>query len=255
MSRKNSRSAHPLYLAIETATDVCSVLLAEERRILAQDHLYAPRSQGRKLAPMIQGLFNSAQRTPEELDYVAVSSGPGSYTGLRIGLSTAKGICVALDKPLVAVDALTALAHHTLITLEEEPSLMPPDKDFQIMPAIDARRMEIFTALFDTHALQLEPIRAEILEPNQFPWGGKHKGRPTCISGDGAQKLHQWAETWPHVHVLDQVGCHARGLIQPSLHRWQQGMTEDLVSFEPFYLKDFVAGKPGAKWNRIIHSG
>ena len=246
----NTGHPTPRFLAIETATDVCSVVLAEGHEVIAGEHHKAPRLHSQKLTTYIARLFAQSGWRKRDLDFVAISSGPGSYTGLRIGLSTAKGICFGLDVPLVAVDALTSLACYMG---EQLPGEVEKQAPFFLMPMLDARRMEVYTALFDQRGTMLRPVSAQILEAGYFPYQELMQANvPAYIAGDALPKLENWWTQHDFIHPLKGIESHARGLVQPALARWSAGLTEDLIRFEPFYLKDFVAQNPDKKMQRAL---
>src|ERR1700679_1775691 len=152
-----------MILQIETATSSCSVALANQGKVLAVKQLDGRNVHAEMITLFIEEVVAAAGIKYEDLDAVAVSSGPGSYTGLRIGVSTAKGLCFALEKPLIAVETLTAMAHGAL--KRGETAL---NDDLLLCPMIDARRMEVYTALFDKELVQLKPTAAEIIDEHSF---------------------------------------------------------------------------------------
>ena len=171
------------------------------------------------------------------LDAVCVSSGPGSYTGLRIGVSTAKGLCYALDKPLIAVETLQGMANLFL--------MQNPDFDGFVCPMIDARRMEVYTAMFDNTGARLEPTTAEVIGPESF--GGYLAKSDVAFVGDGAEKTKEILGAYPNAVYGLPFEFSAQGLLAEAHRRYTEGIFEDVAYFEPFYLKDFVAKKPVVK--------
>jgi tRNA threonylcarbamoyladenosine biosynthesis protein TsaB len=165
------------------------------------------------------------------LDAVAVSEGPGSYTGLRVGVSTAKGICFGAQKPLIAVNSLLSLARLVI----DRNALPAPD--CLIAPMIDARRMEVYTALFDAQGNRLSDITAEIIDEKSF--AGTLAQQPVLFIGDGAEKCKKFLQ---HPNALfAEVTATAAGMLHPALDAFAQKKFVDVAYFEPFYLKDFVA--------------
>ena len=148
-----------LILLIETATVVCSVALANDNKILAEVHSEEPNAHSSKLSPFIEQIFAQCGKKVSQLDAVCVSSGPGSYTGLRIGVSTAKGLCYALGKPLLAVPTLQGMAAQYYA--------MHPEYRGMVCPMIDARRMECYTAIYGPNAEELKAVSADIIEKIQ----------------------------------------------------------------------------------------
>ena len=149
-----------LILLIETATAVCSVALANDNKILAEVHSEEPNAHSSKLSPFIEQIFAQCGKKVSQLDAVCVSSGPGSYTGLRIGVSTAKGLCYALGKPLLAVPTLQGMAAQYYA--------MHPEYRGMVCPMIDARRMECYTAIYGPNAEELKAVSADIIEPGIY---------------------------------------------------------------------------------------
>src|SRR5579863_8964207 len=169
-----------LILQIETATTVCSVALALNGEVLCLREVEQRNIHAEKITLFIDELLNDVGKSYSALDAVAVSSGPGSYTGLRIGVSVAKGLCFALDKPLIAVETLTAMADG----LMEQRSI--DNSSLLLCPMIDARRMEVFTAVFDTRGNKIKPTSAEIIDEDSF--SDLLKDHQVIFFGDGAQK-------------------------------------------------------------------
>ena len=166
-------------LLIETATDVCSVAVSEGNEILSSGHITEARSQASQLAPLIQDTVSRAGMRIQDLAAVAVSSGPGSYTGLRVGVSTAKGICFGAGIPLIGIETLTAIAYGAIRTgaVQEDPE----------GPMIDARRMEVYTALYESSAQRISDTEAVVLAPDTFS-GTLAEYRRAVFTGDGAAK-------------------------------------------------------------------
>src|ERR1700712_2683209 len=150
-------------LQIETATTICSVALTKDGNVLAFKQLDERNIHAEIITLFIEELIKGAAIQFNDLDAIAVSCGPGSYTGLRIGVSTAKGLCFALDKPLIAIETLSAMAHG-MITKEG----YGPADNILLCPMIDARRMEVFTAVFTTDGDKIKPTAAEIVDKNSF---------------------------------------------------------------------------------------
>lgn len=212
-------------LHLETSTKVCSVALSLNGDCIAiQESNTDDYQHAEQLTLFIQDVLASATITLKNLDAVAVSAGPGSYTGLRIGVSTAKGLCYALDIPLIAVDSLYSLA--------KMGSLAYPGRSICAM--IDARRMEVYSAIYTPDLELIKPISADILDEKSY----EEFGKITCV-GDGVLKVQSlWADS---NRVLDaEIMCSARGQIELAYEKMERGEVEDVAYFEPFYLKDFV---------------
>lgn len=233
-------------LLIETSTRVCSVGLAIDGKLLSlhEDHS-ANYSHSAVLTVFIEQVLQETGLTPNNLNGVAVSQGPGSYTGLRIGVSAAKGICFALDIPLIAIDTLQAMAR---MCLEEKSEALAahahPECPLLLVPMIDARRMEVYNAVFNTRFQNVEPTRATVVEQGTFD--KLLKGHRMAFFGDGAQKCIP-VLNHPNARVFEDVFPSVRGMVLRAVEKFEQGDFVDVAYFEPFYLKDFVAGVPKVK--------
>lgn len=217
-----------LILHLETATRACSVALSEQGRLIAIKEV-ADESfvHGEQLTLFVQEVMNDSGKGLNELDAVSVSAGPGSYTGLRIGAATAKGLCYALGVPLIAIDSLHALA---AIVREEYP-------DHSLCPMIDARRMEVYTCLLDPNYLELIPVDAVVVDEQTFSAYDSF-----LFFGDGAEKL---TELWQNrsSKFLPGIQASAKGQCSIAYQHFLQKKFVDLAYWEPRYLKDFVTGK------------
>lgn len=220
-------------LLIETATPVCSVALARDGEILMELHSDESNAHSSQLSPFIGQLFDRCGLVPAQLDAVCVSSGPGSYTGLRIGVSTAKGFCYALDRPLLAVPTLQGMAAQYYA--------QHPDYKGMVCPMIDARRMECYTAVFASPADELKPVSADIITEGIYDQY-LDRGEVTFI-GDGAEKTRPILDLHANARYAADFRISAAGMLPVALDRLQAGRFEDVAYFEPYYLKDFVAKK------------
>ncbi len=220
----------PLILNIETTSAICSVCLANNGKLI--DYRQDPQgnSHARALTVFIEEMLLQNKLAPVDIDVVAVSAGPGSYTGLRIGASVAKGLCYALNKPLVAVPTLLALANKFIITQN--------DSTAAYMPALDARRMDIYTAVYSAEGDEILSTRAvtvnEELE-NQLAQFGK-----LYVGGTGAGKCKPVFKL-PQILYTGEVNCDARLMISIAETRALAAQFEDVAYFEPLYLKEFGA--------------
>ncbi len=215
-----------LILNIETATKNCSVALAKNGKILAFKELNDGNySHAEKLHPFIEEVLKEAKIAKQDLSAVAVSKGPGSYTGLRIGVSAAKGLCFALDVPLIAIDTLTALSYKVHI------------ENGLIVPMLDARRMEVYSAVYDCKHQQIRVIKAEVIDENSFQ--DELNSCSVYFVGDAVTKCkaviqHENAffveETYPSSIEMSTL----------SYEKYKKSDIEDVAYFEPFYLKDFL---------------
>lgn len=224
-------------LLLETATPVCSVVLAEDGKNIAHRESSEQNAHSSCLSVFIDEVMKEAGMDFRSLDAVCISSGPGSYTGLRIGTSTGKGLCYALGKPLLSVETLQGMANWFL---KEN-----PDYQGLVCPMIDARRMEVYTAMFDSDGNRLTPTTAEIIDENSFSDFLK-KGRVAFI-GDGAEKTKTLLSGNANAVYDMPFEISAEGLLAEAERELQCSEFEDVAYFEPFYLKDFVAAKPVVK--------
>lgn len=226
-----------LILQIETATTACSVALAQDGNVLACKELNERNVHAEVITVFIEEVVATAGKTYADLDAVAVSSGPGSYTGLRIGVSTAKGLCYALDKPLIAVETLQAMT--------DGMAAQNPEKDTLLCPMIDARRMEVYTALFDSSGQRVKVTSAEIIDEHSF--SDVLANQPVLFFGDGAEKCRSVLQSHGNAHFAADFVNSARYLTKGALAKFAALQFEDIAYFEPFYLKDFIAGKKAGK--------
>jgi len=227
-------------LCIETSTTVCSVALGDENGILGVREVSDPKAHSTKLPLLIEEVLKESNITANELDAVAVSKGPGSYTGLRIGVSMAKGICYASKIPLIGVSSLQAMAMGILFTKSDI------DSSWLLCPMIDARRMEVYTAFYDSNANPITDVNAVIIDQNSF---SEHLASKTILFfGDGSPKCKNVISNQNAIFI-DDFSPSARFMLPLALKAFNNEQFEDTAYFEPFYLKDFIATK--AK-NKII---
>lgn len=228
-----------LILNIETATTVCSISLAKDGHLLAFKEQDGEYSHAENLTVFIEAVIKQASVNLSDIDAVAVSKGPGSYTGLRIGISTAKGLCYSLNKPLIAVDTLQYL------------SLMTEQKlsaGGLYCPMLDARRMEVYCAVFDSDNNVVKPTAAEIIDANSF--SELLNQNIIHFFGNGAEKCKKTFELNENAVFVDNVVPSAIGMIAVSERLFINKEFENVAYFEPFYLKDFIAGKKKAEVNK-----
>jgi len=220
-----------IVLNIETATKNCSVSVADGINILAFKELNEGMfSHAEKLHTFIIDVLAAAGLAMKDLDAVAVSKGPGSYTGLRIGVSAAKGLCYAMDIPLISIPTLKCLALQ-----------IPINTSDYIVPLLDARRMEVYSAVFDGLHNEVRETEAEIIDKESFA-ELLEKGK-VCFLGDGAEKCKEFIKH-ANAEFLKRRYPSAKEMAVLADEKYSKADFEDLAYFEPFYLKDFVAGKP-----------
>jgi len=221
-----------MILQIETATTVCSVALANQGKILAVKQLNERNVHAEAITLFIQDVLNEAGVKYKDLHAVAVSCGPGSYTGLRIGVSTAKGLCFALDVPLIAIETLEAMAYGIIASKQYS--------DILLCPMIDARRMEVYTALYDLAGNPVEAVSAKIIDENSFAEQLAHQR--ILFFGDGAGKCEAVLGANVNALFMPDFVNSAVHLTQKAFEKYQQQQFEDVAYFEPHYLKEFIPG-------------
>ncbi len=225
----------PKILCIETATEVCSVAISSQGKLLALEENHDGNAHASQLHNLVQKVLDSAGITLQDLDAVAVSKGPGSYTGLRVGVSTAKGYCYALGIPLIAINTLESLVRALELGEREQAT-----KSLYV-PMLDARRMEVYCAVFDSHANMIRETEAKIMDETSFAY--LLENNEIYFLGNGAAKCKGMI-THPHANFLDNVLCSAKGMVDAAFAAFQSKQFEDTAYFEPFYLKDFVGTTP-----------
>jgi tRNA threonylcarbamoyladenosine biosynthesis protein TsaB len=237
----------PFILHIETATLVCSVALSANGSILQIRETRDKNSHSTTITVFIDDMMKAAGMAFSALDAVAVSIGPGSYTGLRIGVSTAKGICYAIDKPLIAVGSLQSMAAGAKKGMESAgmESLGTPSLPILLCPMIDARRMEVYNGLYDTDLKPARDIRAEIITESSF--AAELEQHQVWFFGDGADKCKSLLGNHPNARFIDDFQLSASFMVNLAEEKFNRSEFEDVVYFEPYYLKDFIPGIPRVK--------
>jgi tRNA threonylcarbamoyladenosine biosynthesis protein TsaB len=215
-------------LLLETSSKNCSVAIADEQQVIlaksaSADHFI----HAEQLHVMMNELFTESSLTPDSLHAVAVSKGPGSYTGLRIGVSAAKGLCFALNIPLIAFDTTEILARHAASIIHNAT---------RFMPMIDARRMEVYSANFDAQANRLTTDEAVIIDEKTF---NNVSSERVVLVGDGAEKCTPFLTE--HIQILSILPS-ADMMHAPAVEAFHQKRFQDVAYFEPFYLKDYIPG-------------
>ena len=225
-------------LCIETATEICSVALLQNNKILALQENHEGHSHASQITLLIDAVMKDANIELKNLDAIVVSKGPGSYTGLRVGVSTAKGLCYALDIPLIAINTLETLAHETIIKAKGK------GQKANFCSMIDARRMEVYCAVFDEQMNTIQKTEAKIIDENSFE--DLLETSTLYFFGNGSSKCKN-SITHKNAIFIDDIKCSAanmNGIAQKLFHEKQ---FEDVAYFEPFYLKDFVGTVPNKK--------
>lgn len=226
-----------IILHIETSTKACSVAISKEKELLALvGSIELEYSHAEKLNVFIEEAMKEAQLKMSDLSAVAVSKGPGSFTGLRIGVSSAKGFAYALSIPLIACDTLTCIAEGFI----NNHSISSNDL---IIPMIDARRKEVYMKVLDSNGGSLSEIEAKVIDSSSFEDDLK-EGRKIHLVGDGADKFCEDFKDRPGIIIHKGIFPSASNMISSALRAYNDEAFEDIAYFEPFYLKDFIAIKP-----------
>ncbi len=218
-----------MILSIETSTPVCSVALHQKGELIAFAENRIEKAHSSFLSLMIDQLFQNTETNPNALTAVAISEGPGSYTGLRIGTATAKGICQALDIELISINTLTAMAAQILPFV---------DQKTLICPMIDARRMEVYTAIYDKNLQSISPIEAKIIDYQSFEEFTSQNN--LWFFGNGAQKCIPFFEE-RNARFVKNITPSAKEIGALASQKFDNQLFENLAYFEPLYLKEFVA--------------
>lgn len=220
---------------IETATNVCSVALSQDGQVLMSKENFEGPNHNIVLAPYVDEAVSFADSHAIPLDAVAVSCGPGSYTGLRIGVSTAKGLCYGRDLKLLSVSTLELMCVPLLLHREDIP------ENAVLCPMLDARRMEVYSAIYDRALKTLKPVSADVITEDSYS-EFLAKG-PVVFFGNGAAKCKDTL-THPNARFIDNIHPLAKYMMPLAERSIAQDKYEDVAYFEPFYLKEFVATKP-----------
>ena len=214
-------------LHIETSTQVCSVAVSEDSQVIFQQEDHSGPNHAERLGSMVDEALSFTDNHAIPFDAVAVSCGPGSYTGLRIGVSMAKGICYGRNLQLIAVPTLELMC--------------VPEDDALLCPMIDARRMEVYAGIYDRALKPVRPVGADVVDGETYKqWLDEH---PVYFLGNGAAKCME-AINHPNAHLIEGIEPLAKWMQPLAERRLLNGQTEDVAYFEPFYLKDYVAKMP-----------
>ena len=221
-------------LHIETSTQVCSVAVSEDSHVIFQLEDHSGPNHAERLGSMVDEALSFTDNHAIPFDAVAVSCGPGSYTGLRIGVSMAKGICYGRSLKLIAVPTLELMCVPVLLReMVEENALL--------CPMIDARRMEVYAGIYDRALKEVRPVGADVVEAETYKqWLDE---RPVYFFGNGAAKCMETINH-PNAHLIEGIEPLAKWMQPLAESRLLNEQTEDVAYFEPFYLKDYVAKMP-----------
>ena len=228
-----------LILNIETSTEVCSAALSRDGVLINIKENLEGQNHAKLITLYIKELLDESNIVVNQLDAIAVSGGPGSYTGLRIGVSVAKGICYASHLPLIAITSLEAMAQYVILNIRN----IHPVKTSQLLfcPMIDARRMEVYTSFYDLDCTQIRGIQADIIDHQSYlPY---LENNSVLFFGNGASKCRA-AINHSNAIFIDDVFTSARHMIPLSERNFQLRNFADTAYYEPFYFKDFIATVP-----------
>ena len=230
---------NPTILHIETATDVCSVALSRGVEVIGLKEEAGGNNHAKNLLPFVDEVLKQGDCKIANLNGVAVSIGPGSYTGLRIGVSTAKGIAYTAGIPVMAVSTLESIAQGAKALWSRTST-----DTVQIVPMIDARRMEVFTSRFSYDMQPLEEVSAKIIDENIF--AELLSEQKVLFCGNGMHKCRELLSSFPNACFIE-APVSAKNMLPTALRKWQNQEFENVAYFEPFYLKEYVAAKPVVK--------
>ncbi|MFA7400906.1 MAG: tRNA (adenosine(37)-N6)-threonylcarbamoyltransferase complex dimerization subunit type 1 TsaB [Bacteroidales bacterium] len=222
-------------LCIESSTEICSVALAKQNQLLAIKENSNGNTHAEQLMPFVDAILSQTGINTSQINAVCISEGPGSYTGLRIGTSTAKGLCFALNIPLIAINTLQTMAWGA--------RKLFPDKPL-FCPMIDARRMEVYCAIFDNELKTVVGTQSKIIEPDTF--SDILNQQTMVFSGNGAEKCKNVLPPHPSI-IYAETKTSAAYMIDLAYQKYNKQKFENLAYFEPFYLKEFIPGKPRVK--------
>lgn len=220
-------------LCIETATTVCSVCVTADEKILAAREINSGYTHAENLHVFIGEILKEANLTFAQLNAIAVSKGPGSYTGLRIGVSAAKGFCYALNIPLISVDTLQSMAMLAAANKKE---------DIYYCPMLDARRMEVYCAVYNSRGEEVLAVNALVLDEHSIQTFILDK--PVCFFGDGMPKAKQLLQGINGAVFVENIMPSATAMVSIANTKLSQNNLENVALFEPFYLKEFFTKKP-----------
>ncbi len=215
-------------LCIETATTMCSVCITENDKVIACKELNNGFSHAENLHVFIEDVLKEANLTVKQISAVAVSKGPGSYTGLRIGVSSAKGLCYALQIPLLSIDTLQSMAYAAAQTKQD---------DILFCPMLDARRMEVYCAVYDNNLETIIPVKALVLDEKSVEVFNLNN--PVCFFGDGMTKAKALLQSKGHTLFIEDIFPSSVSMAAIAFKKFTAKQFEDVAYFEPFYLKEF----------------
>jgi len=227
-----------MIICLETSTSLCSVALCDKDGVVAVRESDESKSHASLLSVFINELLSAAGLKASELEAVAVSKGPGSYTGLRIGVSTAKGICYAASVPLIGIETTLSMFHGITDTIK---SRYGTDRTSLFIPMLDARRMEVYYSILASDGKIVKEISAKIIDENSFR--DIPENIRILIFGDGSSKCIKVSERG-NIKFAEEFRISATHMYEPAYKAFREQHFEDVAYFEPFYLKDFITSRP-----------
>lgn len=231
-----------LILSLETSTTFCSAALHENGILLASKEVLTPQSASSQLAPIIGRLLEDSKISSKQINAVAVASGPGSYTGLRIGVATAKGMCYALQIPLIAINTLELMTYQVAKSFTSFSSALKGlEGEVLLCPMLDARRMEVYCLLADLDLNSVEPTQAKIIDSESFNNWLEQKN--IYFFGNGADKCKELIKH-SNAKFIERINPSASQLGEMAYKNFMENEFENLSLFEPHYLKEFIVKKP-----------
>lgn len=243
----------PIILSIETSTKACSAAIHQDGKLLSVSELYHEKSSSGMLTTLIEHVVKTASLTLQDIDAIAVAKGPGSYTGLRIGVSTAKGLCFTLEKPLIAINTLEAMARSIYELRMPNDELNVSETYVQtnhsplLVPMLDARRMEVYCAVYQVDTMEcLESTQAKIIDETSF--ADLLQNHKIIFFGDGAEKCKATLGENPNAIFLNQtIFPSAKSVGFLANKAFKHNQFENVADFEPYYLKEFLGTTPKKK--------
>lgn len=231
-----------LFLCIETSSVNCSVSLFDNLNLIGSIESAKSYQHAERLHVYIEGLLQKKGVEFKDLKAVAVGAGPGSFTGLRIGVAAAKGLCYSLDIPLISASSLKSMASQVLY---ERAGILNTSKKVLLRPLIDARRMEVYTAGYDQNLDLISEISASIIDENSFI--SELQSGTVVFFGDGMSKVREIYASWENAIFIDEILPSSVFMIEEVVKKFKSSQFEDTAYFEPFYLKDFQPTTPKRK--------
>ncbi|MEG1498634.1 MAG: tRNA (adenosine(37)-N6)-threonylcarbamoyltransferase complex dimerization subunit type 1 TsaB [Bacteroidales bacterium] len=233
----------PTLLHIETSTEICSVALSSEDKIISFRESAKGNEHAALIATYISETLQETGYKFKDIDSIIIGKGPGSYTGLRIGVSTAKGLAYALEKPLIGISPLQAMAKQAATLIKKQ--IESQNQNILFCPMTDAGRMEVYAGLYDIYGHEIRKVSADIVDTNTY--AEYLQNYTIYFAGNGCTKCKPTLSSFPNALFLEDLRPSARYMLPLALEAYKEENFENIAYFEPFYLKDFIAGKARVK--------